>query len=132
VERSEVIPTPSHLTDEQIAAWPLAGLTAWRFVKFYRSRQSTHLILLEPRAISVLADVKAGQNVLITGIGGGVALLALQICLAIGATVYVSSGGADKIAKAIQLGAKGGVSYKDRASFFTRHPSAFLEFMFAK
>lgn len=30
VERDQVIPTPSHLDDVQMAAWPLAGLTAWR------------------------------------------------------------------------------------------------------
>ncbi|KAJ7441654.1 NAD-P-binding protein [Mycena galericulata] len=94
VRREEVIPTPPHLTDEQIAAWPLAGLTAWR-------------------AVSVLADVKAGQNVLIPGIGGGVALVALQLCVALGASVYVTSGDARKIDKAVKLGAKGGASYKD-------------------
>ncbi len=58
------------------------------------------------------AQVKKGDNVLITGIGGGVALIALQICLALGANVYVSSGHADKIKKAIGLGAKGGVGYR--------------------
>ena len=30
VERDQVILTPSHLSDEQVSAWPLAGLTAWR------------------------------------------------------------------------------------------------------
>lgn len=56
--------------------------------------------------------VKQGDNVLITGIGGGVALTALQLCVAHGANVYVTSGGEDKIRKAVALGAKGGVSYK--------------------
>ncbi|KAJ7465965.1 hypothetical protein FB451DRAFT_1561264 [Mycena latifolia] len=96
VERGEVIPTPGHLTDEQAAAWPLAGLTAWR-------------------AIDVLANVEAGQNILITGIGGGVALVAMQLCLARGASVYVTSGSTAKLDKAIALGAKGGASYKDDA-----------------
>ncbi|KAJ7473746.1 NAD-P-binding protein [Mycena galericulata] len=94
VRREEVIPTPPHLTDEQIAAWPIAWLTTWR-----------------PRC--PLADVKAGQNILIPGIGGGVALIALQLCVALGASVYVTSGDARKIDKAIKLGAKGGASYKD-------------------
>ncbi|KAJ7726155.1 NAD(P)-binding protein [Mycena maculata] len=96
VPRDEVIPTPPHLNDEQAAAWPLAGVTAWR-------------------AISILARVEAGHNVLITGIGGGVALVALQLCLAMGASVYVTSGSAEKIGKAATLGAKGGVNYKDDA-----------------
>ena len=59
------------------------------------------------------ARVQSGHNVLITGIGGGVALLALQLCVALGANVYVTSGSEDKIRKAVALGAKGGVSYRD-------------------
>lgn len=66
------------------------------------------------RATVVNAGVKKGDNVLITGIGGGVALLALQICLARGANVYVSSGSEEKISKAVGLGAKGGVNYKHK------------------
>ncbi|KAJ6462464.1 hypothetical protein C8R45DRAFT_1064429 [Mycena sanguinolenta] len=91
VPRAEVLQTPAHLTDEQIAAWPLAGLTAWRAVS--------------------LAGISHGDAVLITGIGGGVALLALQICVAMGASVYVTSGSQQKIDKAVKLGAKGGVRY---------------------
>ena len=32
VERNQVIRSPDHLDDIQVSAWPLAGLTAWRFV----------------------------------------------------------------------------------------------------
>lgn len=63
--------------------------------------------------MSVNAQVQKGQNVLITGIGGGVALIAMQICLAKGANVYVTSGNEVKIQKAISLGAKGGANYKE-------------------
>jgi len=93
VERDQVIQSPDHLDDEHVAAWPLGGVTAWR-------------------ASVVNAQVKEGDNVLITGIGGGVALIALQICLSLGANVYVSSSNDEKIRKAINLGAKGGVNYK--------------------
>ncbi|KAI0819102.1 NAD(P)-binding protein [Irpex lacteus] len=95
VERDQVVESPAHLDDEHVAAWPLGGLTAWR-------------------ATVVNAQVKAGDTVLITGIGGGVALLALQLSLARKANVYVSSGSEDKIRKAIELGAKGGVSYRNK------------------
>ncbi|KDR73817.1 hypothetical protein GALMADRAFT_251643 [Galerina marginata CBS 339.88] len=95
VERDQVIPTPEHLDDVHMAAWPVGGVTAWR-------------------AVSVNAQVQKGQNILITGIGGGVALLAMQICLAKGANVYVTSGGPEKIKKAISLGAKGGAIYKHK------------------
>ena len=62
--------------------------------------------------MTINGNVKQGNNVLITGIGGGVALIALQLCLALGANVYVSSGSDKKIKDAIALGAKGGVNYK--------------------
>lgn len=59
--------------------------------------------------------VKKGDNVLVTGVGGGVAILALQLAIAAGANVYVTSGSEEKIRKAVGLGAKGGVSYKNSA-----------------
>ena len=65
------------------------------------------------RAVAVNGDVQPGDNVLITGIGGGVALVALQLCLAKGANVYVTSGSEEKIKKAVALGALGGVNYKN-------------------
>lgn len=83
---------PAHLSWEEAAALPLAGLTAYRAV-FSRAR-------LQP-----------GERVLITGIGGGVALFALQFAVAHGAEVWVTSSSADKIARAVALGAKGGFDY---------------------
>lgn len=50
---------------------------------------------------------------LITGIGGGVALYVLQFAVAVGAYAYVTSGSKEKIESAKKLGAKGGVNYKD-------------------
>lgn len=64
------------------------------------------------RAVSVNAGLKKGDSAFITGIGGGVALLAMQICVAKGVNVYVSSSSDEKIQKAIEIGAKGGVNYK--------------------
>lgn len=55
-----------------------------------------------------------GKNILVTGIGGGVALIVLQLAVALGANVYVTSGSPEKIEKAKALGAKGGVSYKSQ------------------
>ncbi len=71
---------------ETAAAFPLATLTAWRMVV-------------------TRAQVKAGDDVLIWGIGGGVALAALQICKRLGATVWVTSGSDEKLARASALGA---------------------------
>lgn len=87
---------PSHLSEEEAAAIPLAGLTAYRAV--FRKGQ-----------------VQANKNVLITGIGGGVALFALQFALAAGAKVHVNSGSEEKLQKAQELGASFGISYKTEA-----------------
>ena len=86
-------PLPAHLSFEQGAALPLAGLTAYR-AAFSR------------------AQVQPGERVLVTGAGGGVALMAVQLCIARGAEVWVTSGSDEKIARAQALGARGGISYK--------------------
>ena len=41
----------------------------------------------------------------------------MQICLAKGANVYVTSGNEEKIQKAVSLGAKGGANYKESKPF---------------
>ncbi|GAB3894605.1 zinc-binding dehydrogenase [Larkinella knui] len=87
---------PAHLTFEQAAALPLAGLTAWRAL-MTRARLQTN----QP------------ERVLITGIGGGVALTALQFAVALGAEVWVTSGSEEKRQRALDLGATGGVIYHD-------------------
>ncbi|KAI1788391.1 NAD(P)-binding protein [Ganoderma leucocontextum] len=95
VDRDQVIPTPDHLDDVHAAAWPVGGVTAWR-------------------ATIVNGAVKKGDNVLVTGVGGGVAIVALQLAVSAGANVYVTSGSEEKIRKAVELGASGGVSYKNK------------------
>jgi zinc-binding alcohol dehydrogenase/oxidoreductase len=91
---SQLTNKPSHLSSAEAAALPLAGLTAWR-------------------AISTRAELVAGERVLITGIGGGVALFALQFAVAHGADVWVTSSSPDKIKRAVALGAKGGANYSE-------------------
>lgn len=91
---TEVEDCPSFLSDEEAAAVPVAALTAWR-------------------ATFIKAEVKPGDQVLITGIGGGVALFCLQLAVAYGAKVYVTSSNEQKLSRAKQLGAIGGVNYKD-------------------
>ena len=85
---------PAHLSFEEAAALPLAGVTAYR-------------------ALLTRAQLASGETVLITGIGGGVALFALQFAVAAGARVYVSSGSDEKIDRAMAMGALGGVNYKN-------------------
>ncbi len=94
IPRKNVFPAPEHLDWEQAAALPLAGLTAWRTL-FSRCK------------------LKRGEKVLITGIGGGVALTALQFAVATGAEVFVTSGDTAKIERATVMGAKGGANYRE-------------------
>ncbi|MCA0375183.1 MAG: zinc-binding dehydrogenase [Gemmatimonadetes bacterium] len=77
---------PAAIPFEVAAAFPLATLTAWRMVV-------------------TRAQVRAGDQVLIWGIGGGVALAALQIAKAQGATTWVTSGSPEKLERARALGA---------------------------
>ena len=85
---------PSHLSWEEAAALPLAALTAWR-------------------ALFSRAQLRVGERVLITGIGAGTALFAFQFAVAAGAEAWVTSGSPEKLAKARELGAKGGANYKE-------------------
>lgn len=84
---------PIHLSFEEAAALPLAGVTAYR-------------------ALFTKCELQAGEKVLVTGAGGGVALFAIQFALASGAEVWVTSGSEEKIGLTQDLGAAGGISYK--------------------
>ncbi len=93
VPASQLVDKPAHLNTQQAAALPLAGLTAYR-------------------ALFSRCGLKGGERVLLTGVGGGAALFALQFAVAAGAEVFVTSGSDAKIARAVELGATGGVNYK--------------------
>ncbi|KAK0391271.1 hypothetical protein NLU13_0772 [Sarocladium strictum] len=95
VNEEEVIAAPEHLTAAEGAALPLVGVTAWRAL------------------VTKAACTTPGKNLLITGIGGGVALQALQFAVAFGVNVYVTSGSQEKLDKAVAMGAKGGVIYRN-------------------
>ena len=88
----QLAPKPAHLTWEEAAALPLAGLTAYRAV-FSRARLQPH------------------EKILINGIGAGTAMFALQFAVAAGAVPFVTSSSPEKLLKAAQMGARHGVLY---------------------
>lgn len=94
IDKSKIFPKPAHLSDAEAAALPLAGLTAYR-------------------ALCTRAQAQKGEKVLISGIGGGVALFAMQFAIALGCEVYVTSSSQEKINNAKELGAKNGFLYTD-------------------
>jgi NADPH:quinone reductase-like Zn-dependent oxidoreductase len=85
-------PRPAGLTWEESAAFPLTFLTAWRM-------------------LVTKARVRPGESLLIIGIGGGVAVAALQLARILGMTVYVTSGSPEKLARAKELGAHAGIDH---------------------
>lgn len=85
---------PASIPFTTAAAFPLATLTAWRML---RSR----------------AQLRSGEQVLIWGIGGGVALAALQIAAELGASTWVTSGSDEKLERAMDLGADHGLNHRE-------------------
>jgi zinc-binding alcohol dehydrogenase/oxidoreductase len=94
VPSRQIFDKPPHLTLAEAAALPLAGLTAFR-------------------ALFVQAKLKKKDRVLITGIGGGVASIALRMALANGNETWVTSSKTDNIQAAVAQGAKGGAIYTE-------------------
>ncbi|MBA3443515.1 MAG: zinc-binding dehydrogenase [Gemmatimonadales bacterium] len=77
---------PANMPWPQAAAFSLATLTAWRM-------------------LTTRARLRADETVLIWGIGGGVAIAALQIVKLIGGRTIVTSGSDAKLDVALNLGA---------------------------
>jgi NADPH:quinone reductase-like Zn-dependent oxidoreductase len=89
------LPKPAHLSFEEAAALPLAHVTAWRM-------------------LMTRAALRPGETVLIHGIGGGVALAALQLSKLTGAQVIVTSSSQEKLDRACQMGADHAINYKEQ------------------
>jgi NADPH:quinone reductase-like Zn-dependent oxidoreductase len=83
---------PAHLSWQQAAALPLGGVTAYR-------------------ALFTQGQLNRGDRVLVTGVGGGVATITVQMAVAAGATVYVTSSSNQKLEQAQKLGAAAGFNY---------------------
>ena len=86
------VAVPDHLSFEEAATLPCAGLTAWH-------------ILVE------MAGLAAGETVLVLGTGG-VSIFALQFAVARGARAIVTSSSDEKLAHASELGAWATVNYR--------------------
>jgi len=93
VPSGNVWPKPSHMSFNEAGAFVLSHLTAWRM-------------------LMTRAQLKPGQTVLIHGIGGGVALSALQLGRLAGAEVIVTSSSDEKLERAGQIGADHTINYK--------------------
>lgn len=92
VPAANLAPRPPGFSWAEAAAFPLATLTAWRM-------------------LATRARVQPGETVLVWGVGGGVAVAAVQVARRLGARVVVTSGSAAKLAMAAELGAEAGINH---------------------
>jgi NADPH:quinone reductase-like Zn-dependent oxidoreductase len=87
-----LVQVPAHLSFEEAATLPCAGVTAWNALYGGRS-------------------LRAGESVLVLGTGG-VSVFALQFAHAAGARVIATSSSDAKLAQVKQLGAREGINYR--------------------
>ncbi|MBM3395524.1 MAG: NAD(P)-dependent alcohol dehydrogenase [Betaproteobacteria bacterium] len=87
-----VVQVPAHMTDEEAATLPCAGVTAWN-------------------ALVRKAHIRAGDTVLLLGTGG-VSLLALQMAKLHGARTIITSSSEEKLETAKRLGADETINYR--------------------
>jgi zinc-binding alcohol dehydrogenase/oxidoreductase len=94
IAAAQVRKKPAHLSFIEAAALPLAGITAYR-------------------ALCVRGRLRAGETVLIPGIGSGVSTMALLLARHLGARTVVTSGSEEKLQRARELGADFAISYRE-------------------
>ncbi len=98
IENVILLPDHNPLSVIDSAAVPLTFMTAYRML---RTR----------------AQIKMGEDVLITGIGGGVALASMQIAKLNGARIFVTSSSDEKLDKAKSLGADFCFNYEENPDY---------------
>jgi len=92
VDGRNVVELPEAISYEAVAAFILVNMTAWR--------------MLVSRA-----KLRAGEDLLILGVGGGVSSAAVQIGKLCGARVWVTSSSDEKLERAKTLGADECINY---------------------
>jgi NADPH:quinone reductase-like Zn-dependent oxidoreductase len=95
-----VVRVPDHLTDEEAATLPCAGLTAWS-------------------TLVTDGGLTAGDSVLLQGTGG-VSIFALQFAKLLGLRVIITSSSDEKLARARGLGADEGINYRQTPDWAVR------------
>ncbi|MBS0317547.1 MAG: NAD(P)H-quinone oxidoreductase, partial [Proteobacteria bacterium] len=90
----QCLPVPKGLSDVEAAALPETFFTVWSNV-FDRGR------------------LQAGETLLVQGGSSGIGVAAIQIAKALGATVLVTAGSADKCAACVAIGADHAINYRE-------------------
>ena len=95
VKRAGTVPLPESLSFEEGASIPVVFLTSWY-------------------GLVKVAHMEAGESVLVQAGGSGVGVAAIQIAKHYGARVITTAGTAEKVAKAIDIGAEEAVNYTEQ------------------
>ena len=95
VPRRNLVPMPTWLTFDEAACLPVAWTTAYRM-------------------LFTQANIKAGDRILVQGVGGGVSSAAIKLASAAGAVVYATSRSEAKRTEALSWGAREGVPSGER------------------
>jgi len=93
LDAASIVKMPEHLSWEEIAAVPGAGIAAWQGLEAASAGPASTVVLLGT---------------------GGVSIFALQFAKARGARVIITSSSDDKLKRARALGADETVNYRDR------------------
>lgn len=98
LDQDGVVRFPEHLSYEEAATLPCAGVTAWNALHHAG----------EPER-----PARAGETIVIQGTGG-VSIFALQFAKLLGAKVIGTSSREEKLSRAVALGLDAGCNYKER------------------
>jgi NADPH:quinone reductase-like Zn-dependent oxidoreductase len=98
LDQDGVVRFPEHLSYDESATLPCAGVTAWNALQ---------------HAGETACPVLPGDTVVIQGTGG-VSIFAVQFAKLLGATVIGTSSSDEKLGRAHNLGLDAGCNYKDR------------------
>ena len=94
VPAANLLPKPAALSFVEAASLPVVLMTAW------------HMLV-------TVAELRAGETLLIPGAGGGVASMGIQIGRLLGATVFTTTSSTEKAARARELGAAQVFNYRE-------------------
>jgi NADPH:quinone reductase-like Zn-dependent oxidoreductase len=92
VDARNVLRLPDHVSFEDAASFILVNMTAWRMLVSQ-------------------ARLRAGEDLLVLGVGGGVSSTAVQIGKLCGARIWVTSSSDEKLERARELGADECINY---------------------
>ena len=99
-EEDGLLKIPEHMSYEEAATLPCAGVTAWNCLMHGKT-------------------LRAGETVLTLGTGG-VSIFALQLAKIAGARVIITSSSDEKLERARKLGADAGINYKQHPDWETQ------------